>query len=455
MMRANSSSYIRGLSFVLVLAVTAPTAPPLAGRALAQYPSPVPGAPPEAPMPGISMARPRFSADAIVQPGDSGAPEVRIDYRLARSELLFERTPTGYRASYEVRVIFMTAKGKKEVAGDAHTRELRVARYAETQAQGDDIADHLIFRMPPGKYLVEIALTDLNAERPSSTTVPVEVPGVAQGQIWLTDLSLGTVEKNAASGAILVPNPSRSFGDELPRFAAGGEIVDNRAAGAPDSVYQLSYRILNDLQVIVAPGDTSIVRRGSRTAFLIRPGLGPLEPGSYRFVLELSSPLLPTKGQKKATPIRREKPFTVVPSAASATVDLKTALEVLRYIATDAELTEMDRLRTPEERRAFWDAFWQRRDPLPETSRNEAMEEFYKRVRYADQRFGVGGPGWKTDMGQIYIVYGQPDEIVRNPFRFDGPPEEIWYYYQSRKTFVFLDRDGFGRYELDRDRSRI
>ena len=449
MMRANSSSYIRRLTLSLMLAVAAPTAPPLAGPALAQYPSPVPVAPPEAPMPGISMTRPRFSADAIVQPGDSGAPEVRIDYRLARSELLFERTLTGYRASYEVRVIFRTTKAKKEVAGDAHTREFWVARYAETQAQGDDIADHLIFRMPPGKYLVEINLTDLNAERPSSTTVPVEVPGIAEGQIWLTDLYLGTVEKNAA------PNPSRSFGDELPRFAAGGEIVDNRAAGAPDSVYQLSYRILNELQVSVAHGDTSIVRRGSHTAFLIRPGLGPLEPGSYRFALELSSPLLPTKGQKKATPIRREKPFTVMPSAASATVDLKTALEVLRYIATDAELTEMDRLRTPEERRAFWEAFWQRRDPLPETSRNEAMEEFYKRVRYADQRFGVGGPGWKTDMGQIYIVYGQPDEIVRNPFRFDGPPEELWYYYQSRKTFVFVDRDGFGRYELDRDRSRI
>ena len=455
MMRANSSCYIRGLAFILTLAAAAPTAPPLASRALAQYPSPVPVAPPEAPMPGISTTRPRFSADAIVQPGDSGAPEVRIDYRLARGELLFERSPTGYRASYEVRVIFMAAKGKKEVAGDAHTRDLRVARYAETQAQGDDIADHLIFRMPPGKYLVEINLTDLNAERPSSTTVPVEVPGIAAEQIWLTDLYLGTVERNAASGAALVPNPSRSFGDDLPRFAAGGEVVDNRAAGAPDSVYQLGYRILNDLQVSVAHGDTAIARRGSRTAFLIRPGLGPLEPGSYRFVLELSSPLLPTKGQKKPTPIRREKPFTVVPSAASATVDLKTALEVLRYIATDAELKEMDRLKTPEERRAFWETFWQGRDPFPETSRNEAMEEFYKRVRYADQRFGVGGPGWKTDMGQIYIVYGQPDEIVRNPFRFDGPPEEIWYYYQSRKTFVFADRDGFGRYELDRDRSRI
>jgi GWxTD domain-containing protein len=252
----------------------------------------------------------------------------------------------------------------------------------------------------------------------------------------------------------LTPNPARSFGDELQRFASSGEVVDNRPAGSPDSMFQLSFRILNELQAVAAHGDTAIARRGPRTPFLIRPALGPLEPGVYRFVLELTKPLITTKGQKKATPIRREKSFTVVPSAASATLDLKTALEVLRYIATDAELAEMDRLQTPEDRRAFWEAFWHRRDPDPETPRNDAMEEFYKRVRYADQRFGVGGPGWKTDMGKIYIQFGQPDEIVRNPFRFDGPPEEIWYYYQSRRTYVFVDRDGFGRYELDAERTR-
>jgi GWxTD domain-containing protein len=452
-MPANSSFFIRRLLLFFAVMAAGVTVPQLAGQARAQYPSPVPGAPPEAPSPGISATRPRFSADATVQPGETGAPEVRLDYRLPRNELLFERTPSGYRASYEFRSVVVAEKGKKEVAGDAHTRELLVSRYADTQAIGTDVTDHLTFRLPPGKYRIELILTDLNAERPSFTTLPVEVPALASGQIWITDLHLGTVESDSTHAA-LTPNPSRTFGEELPRFAASGEVVDNRPAASQDSTFALSYRVLNELQAVVAYGDTSIGRRGQRTPFLIRPAFGPLEAGSYRFVLELTRPLVKTKGQKKPTPIRREKAFTVVPSAASAAIDLKTALEVLRYIATDAELAEMDRLRAQEERRSFWEAFWRRRDPTPETPRNEAMEEFYKRVRYADQRFGVGGPGWKTDMGRIYIQYGQPDEIVRNPFRFDGPPEEIWYYYQSRRTFTFVDRDGFGRYELDPERSR-
>jgi hypothetical protein len=38
--------------------------------------------------------------------------------------------------------------------------------------------------------------------------------------------------------------------------------------------------------------------------------------------------------------------------------------------------------------------------------------------------------------------------VDRRPFNFDRPPEEIWYYYHDKWTFVFVDRDGFGRYEL-------
>jgi len=113
----------------------------------------------------------------------------------------------------------------------------------------------------------------------------------------------------------------------------------------------------------------------------------------------------------------------------------------------------MSKLKTQEAKFAFWEAFWKRRDPTPDTPRNEALDEFSQRVRYANQQFGVGTPGWKTDMGCIYIRHGKPDEIVRNPFNFDRPPEEIWYYYRARKTYFFVDKDGFGRYELDPNRS--
>lgn len=454
MIRARSSFCAellrRGARFAaLALAPAASVIVPHA--VLAQYPNPAPASVPEAPVPGISSSRPHFSIDAAIQPGPHGNPEVRIDYRFARSELLFERTSKGYHASYEVRVSFFANK-KKLVAGDEFTRDVLVNRYAETNARGVDIVDQAAFQVPPRRYTIQVDLTDLVAERTSSTSLEFEVPGIPPGQIWFTDLTLGSVRDSigAPKGVPrLDPNPSRRFGETLPPLAVAGEIVDNRSAGTRDSTYRLHYTIFNDFQNEVARGDTTVTRVGARTPFLIRPILGPLDPGSYRVVVELSKPLPATGGRKKATPIRREKLFTIEQSASTLTLDPKAAIEVIRYVASDAELSEMDRLKTPDERRTFWDSFWKRRDPTPDTSQNEAMDEFYRRVQYSNQHFSAGGPGWKTDMGRIYIVNGQPDEVVRNPFRFEGPPEEIWYYYRERKTYYFVDKDGFGRYELD------
>jgi GWxTD domain-containing protein len=450
MMRGASSCSVRGLVRAAAALVLLAAAIP----ASAQYPNPGPASQPDGPTPGISMTRPRFSTDATIQPGVNGATEVRIDYRLGRTELLFERSADGYNASYEIRVAFY--QKKKLIAGDETVRDLKVTRYAETIQRGEDLLDHVSFKVPPGKYRIQVDLTDLKAERTSSTEFEFQVPDAPAGPLWFTDLSLGMFAVDSLSAthaAALDPNPSRTYGENLSRFAFTGELVDNRPAGVPDSTYRLHYQVVSDLQKAVAQGDTAVVRRGGRTPFLIHMLLGPLDPGNYRVVLDLVSPVpKPPKG-KKPVPIRREKNFVVEQTAAAVALDPKTQLEVLRYIATDVELRQMDQLKTVEEKLAFWANFWKERDPSPGTPQNEAQDEFYKRVAYANQHFAAGTQGWRTDMGQIYIKFGQPDEVVRNPFRFDGPPEEIWYYYRARLTYFFVDKDGYGRYVIDDARS--
>jgi GWxTD domain-containing protein len=144
----------------------------------------------------------------------------------------------------------------------------------------------------------------------------------------------------------------------------------------------------------------------------------------------------------------------VVQSVASIAADPRSTFDVLTVIAEEWEQEQMKALKTPEERSAFFEQFWKRHDPTPETPENEFMNEFYRRVQYASQHFSVGRPGWKTDMGRTYIKYGEPDEVVRSPFNFDRPPEEVWYYYKDRRTFTFVDRQGFGLYDLDTVRSQ-
>ncbi len=96
------------------------------------------------------------------------------------------------------------------------------------------------------------------------------------------------------------------------------------------------------------------------------------------------------------------------------------------WIITDQERQAFKQLTNDEERDQFIEAFWQRRDPTPDTEENEYKEEHYRRIAYANEHFAAGVPGWKTDRGRIYIMYGAPDEIESHPSggTYERPMEE-------------------------------
>jgi len=95
--------------------------------------------------------------------------------------------------------------------------------------------------------------------------------------------------------------------------------------------------------------------------------------------------------------------------------------EEVRWIISDEERAAFKRYATDDEKQAFIEQFWLRRDPTPDTEENEFKEEHYRRIAWANDRFASGIPGWKTDRGQIYIKFGPPDE---NDSHTSGGPGE-------------------------------
>src|SRR5271155_4543821 len=108
------------------------------------------------------------------------------------------------------------------------------------------------------------------------------------------------------------------------------------------------------------------------------------------------------------------------------------------YIISDEERKAFKQLSNDEERDQFIEAFWQRRDPTPDTEENEFKEEHYRRIEYANEHFAAGLPGWKTDRGRIFIMYGPADEIDAHPSggTYDRPIEEGG---GTTSTFPFED----------------
>ncbi len=124
------------------------------------------------------------------------------------------------------------------------------------------------------------------------------------------------------------------------------------------------------------------------------------------------------------------------------------------YIITKEERTAYQKLTTDAEREKFVEQFWLRRDPTPDTPRNEFKEEHYRRIAYANTRFAGGKAGWKTDRGRVYIQSGPPDEIESHPSgTADNPPFEVWRYRYIEGmgkdvSFKFIDSTRNGDYEL-------
>jgi GWxTD domain-containing protein len=175
----------------------------------------------------------------------------------------------------------------------------------------------------------------------------------------------------------------------------------------------------------------------------------------------LKCPISEKQKKKNAQSLRRELSKTYK----------KWLDEDVRWIITDEEQKAFMMLSNDEERDQFIEAFWQRRDPTPDTEENEFKEDHYARIAYANEHFAAGIPGWKSDRGRIYIVFGKADEIESHPSggSYQRPmeegggetstfPFETWRYRYlegigQEVIIEFVDTCMCGDYHMTMDRS--
>jgi GWxTD domain-containing protein len=143
--------------------------------------------------------------------------------------------------------------------------------------------------------------------------------------------------------------------------------------------------------------------------------------------------------------------------------------DAIGIIITPAEREAFLKLGTNEERDQFIETFWRNRNPDPDSPENPFKEEHYRRIAYANEHFASGVPGWKTDRGHLYILWGPPDEVESHPTggTYDRPmwqgggstatyAWELWRYRHldtlgDNIEFEFVDPSGSGEYHLTRD----
>src|SRR6202163_4504624 len=184
-----------------------------------------------------------------------------------------------------------------------------------------------------------------------------------------------------------------------------------------------------------------------------------------------SSPAGQTDPLKRPVPEKQRKANAKALKIEVSKTYRKWLDEDVRWLITDQEKSAFMQLSNDEERDQFIEAFWQRRDPTPDTEENEFKEEHYRRIAYAHEHYAAGIPGWKSDRGRIYIVFGPADEIESHPSggSYERPmeegggetstfPFETWRYRYlegigQEVMIEFVDTCMCGDYHMTIDRS--
>jgi GWxTD domain-containing protein len=195
-----------------------------------------------------------------------------------------------------------------------------------------------------------------------------------------------------------------------------------------------------------------------------------------------SSQAQPASGQNQGSgqevdPLKRERSDKAKFAAQKAVrQELKGAYKTwleqdVSYIISDEERKAFKNLSNDEEHDSFIENFWLRRNPNPDSPENEFREEHYRRIQYANDHYAAGKPGWKTDRGRIYIMWGKPDSIDSHPSggNYQRPmeegggetstfPFEIWNYRYletigENVDLEFVDSCQCGDYHFTIDRS--
>jgi GWxTD domain-containing protein len=407
---------------------------------------------------GKSGSGPFFFADAAnVASKDTAKGRVEVFVKLAYNELLFSRfQSTLFRAQYEITYSLLDHDNNL-VQREVQDREIITDKFSETESDLRFHFSRLTMNADPGEYSLSVNVKDKETTKFGERKLSFGVRTFREKPIGISDLIFADkIQKDTLLDIVnIVPNVFKSFDNDYKRYSVYFEIYDSRYAYKnTDSLRQapkdsdwvkVRYRVLDKNQKPVVEDSSERSVNKFQTFSSIDIDKANMAFGKY--ILDVSVSRDGYRASSKALFDVRLSAFTA-PSLSSTNFDLDVAIRQMRHVARGENLDKI--LKKSQEEKAKWFSdFWKSKDPTPATDRNELMEEYYRRIDYANRYFSSGyRQGWDTDRGMAFVILNAPDNIERHPYDTDSKPYEIWYYYQLNLKLIFVDYSQIGDYEL-------
>ena len=392
----------------------------------------------------LAEVGPTFYADAIAYSSDqSQKSRLEVYVQVPHDEIRFIKEGDQYMGRYEVTLSIFTPT-KQLTHEETWSVDIPVTDFAQTTQNKLYSLTHRTVDVDPGNYQMTIQLRDQDSRKSSQIRRSILISDFSKDSLSLSDIML--VNRLSTEGAkrTIVPNISGSISSLAEGFFVFFEMYSKPTFDSAD----VSYKIFDSKKNEVVSRTEKWQATGHKTQVFLKIDSTGLHMGTYFIAIEATA-AIDSAGQKVIIKGTTSRTFSVrAIEFPVAIVDLDKAVEQLIYIARESEMEYIRSAPNEEEKRKRFLEFWSKRDPDPQTHRNELMEEYYARIQYANQNFTHYLEGWRSDMGMVYIRFGTPDNIERHPFENYSRPYEIWYYYQLNRQFIFVDETGFGDYRL-------
>lgn len=351
----------------------------------------------------------------------------------------------------------------------------RVKHEVDTTQLGNQLlVGTLGFVIPEGNYNCEFTGSDLHkTEMFREIKEQIKVVPFLNHDLSMSDIQLASkmIQGSENTNSIfykntyeVVPIPNLVFGQSQPVAFFYIEIYNIQSPSTLSDQLKMNLMLYNSKGKLIKEKSRYISRNSNTRVEVGSHILSAYPTDSYTFVVALIDSSNNT-GISTAKKFFVYNPDIIVQDTfevASTSVlssafgpmseeELDDLFDKSKYIALKSEIDKYERLTNVDGKREFMFEFWKAKDEISETPENEFYRQYMQRVNLTIDRFtSMGKPGWKTDRGRIYLLYGEPSEIERYPNQLETRPYEVWNYneIEGGVYFVFADLTGFSDYTL-------
>lgn len=414
----------------------------------------------------------RFEVDWAPFRGKADTSYLEIYYSVDRQSFTHKKVDDGFLGAFRIRTRLL--QHQQVFYNDSLFIEDRVQSQDEIKP-GQTFAEISQLMVPSGEVVLQTEVTDLVTNKSLTIVDSLSVMRFPEDDFYMSSIELSSrisvqpqreqpFDKN---GLRVIPHASGLYGKAMPRLYYYVETYNfSISDDANENRYQARYRIKTRQGKTIQDVPGRKTPKPGKTAVIYGSlDISELKNGAYTLQIDVTD----LQTDKVA---RSEKNFVIYnPEEAEQSVE-KVATE--RYLATykryqqmteeelDHYFKQLSYLATSDEKKIYKELnktgkqnfiveFWIKRDPVPETPKNELELKYTELLDYANETYITGvRKGWESDRGRVLLLYGKPDSKEIQQAGVETKAYEVWQYYRLENgvIFVFVDKRRNGDFEL-------